>query len=145
MNPRRVPLALLLALGAACKGGPGAPDGGDGGTRPDGGSAVVGSVCDPTVQPDLCLSSGLACTPDYNGGSPTGALCQLPGPFFNCFPATGCAGKLSCIEADDAGDPGACVATCTTTADCADPLTTCAQLGGVGPTYCLANSCSNFW
>jgi hypothetical protein len=113
------------------------------------GAFVVGSVCDPGTLPDECLVSGLACTPDYTDTSPTGAFCEIPGPFYSCFPppaGPGCAADLQCVDADvDAGIAGGCLQSCTTTADCADPLTACGHLGGLGATYCLVNNCSNFW
>jgi hypothetical protein len=118
----------------------------DGGGNGSSGGVAFGTVCDPTALPDACLAAGLACTPDYTNVSPTGAFCELPGPFYNCFPSPGCAGTLTCVDADpDAGIPGGCLASCTTTADCADPLTACGQLGGLGPRFCLVNNCSDFW
>jgi hypothetical protein len=91
------------------------------------------------------LPAGLTCTPDYTGVSPTGAFCQLPGPFFFCFPLPGCAPGLTCVDADDAGDPGGCLASCTTTADCTDPLTACGPFEGSDQSFCLVNNCDNFW
>jgi hypothetical protein len=134
-------LAALTSVGCGTKTNP--SDGGRDGST-DG--VAAGSVCDPAVLPDGCLAAGLACTPDYTGVSPTGAFCELPGPFYNCFPSPGCAGSLVCVDANqDAGVPGGCLASCNTTAEGEDPLTACGQLGGLGPSFCLVNNCSNFW
>jgi hypothetical protein len=112
------------------------------------GSCAIGSVCNPDQDTDPCAAQGLACSPDYTGVSPTGAFCELPGPYFDCLPSVGCAAStpaLQCLGADDAGDPGGCFVPCTTSADCWDPLTVCASMEAGGPTYCVLNSCDDFW
>jgi hypothetical protein len=109
------------------------------------GSCKTGSPCDPNLATDACATGGLACTIDYTDTSPTGAYCELPGPYFSCLPAVGCASSsLQCVGADG-GTPGNCLAPCASTADCSDPVTFCAALVAEGPTYCLINLCIDFW
>ena len=110
------------------------------------GSCSLGRACNPGLATDPCSPQGLACSPDYTGASPTGALCELPGEYFECQPSVGCAaGGLECVGADDAGDPGGCLEPCTTTADCWDPLTVCTAPQAGAETFCLVNGCNDFW
>ncbi len=94
------------------------------------GSPRVGSVCDVNASVDQCSSAGLACTPTLVDG---GFICQLPGEFYGCDDSVGCASGLAC-------QGGFCLQACTTTADCTDPLTVCAQYGSAG-NQCLLNQC----
>lgn len=99
-----------------------------------------GSACDGFAQVDPCAGAGLACTPNLADG---GFTCELPGPLYACESSVGCvAPNLSCVS-------GTCLQSCKTTADCADPLTTCSSVGSAGA-FCLVNPCGGpdskgFW
>jgi len=112
---------------------------GSGGTG--GAELGKGSACNGFAPNDPCNSAGLACTPDLADG---GFSCQPPGPLYACDPNIGCSGPgIVCVQ-------GTCLQRCKATADCADPLTTCAAIGLDAGSFCLVNPCggpgsTGFW
>ncbi|MHB8420427.1 MAG: hypothetical protein ACYDCL_20330 [Myxococcales bacterium] len=123
----RVPLlaALPLLLLAGCPApSSGGPDGG-----PDAGldQCTVDSDCLPGRKCDL--SSGLA-------------VCRLPGELEACLPDAGC-GPSEAVCAPIPFLVHACVFPCQSSADCADPVTSCQTPPGGGQLLCLPTSCGD--
>ncbi len=137
---------VLLQAGCYCSyGGCGI------GSRP-----TVGESCDPASSGGLCPIatwapeppySGLLCRPGPDDG---GFSCQMPGELEPCTMHTGCPSPLTCDLTT------VCVATCASSSDCTDPLTSCQILPGgpscadngadcqVGP-LCWPTACQRLW
>jgi hypothetical protein len=139
VNPR-LPLLLSVAVSLSLGCGYYSHGDGRGGGRDNGGTAgnpsvfhgnpTVGAVCDVDAPTDQCVSAGLACMPVL---ADAGFVCQVPGEFYSCDANVGCASGLGCHY-------GICLESCSTTADCWDPLTLCAPYGNAG-NQCLLNEC----
>jgi hypothetical protein len=100
-----------------------------------GGGIMVGTTCDPAATPDyVCAPAGYYC-------DPASSSCVLPPEFAPCNATVGCAMALTCISGlGDGGTSSLCAQTCTTGADCLDPLTTCGAVANTNGKACLLNT-----